>query len=380
MTNQFDLQQEKERQELRQILGIDPKQAKERQELRKVLGGANYSRGVSEATNDIGQTIKKGLVAVPQMGVGLLSLQNQGRTGKWFQNNIWDMQKTKENIQEQMSDTAKMQQGQFDRAEGFTGKLGVLAKNPMLAVDATVESLPSILAGGVMGRAVGGVAGIGSDVARAAIGEGMAMGGSAAENLRSQNADGLLTGKDIIAAVGTGVGGAGLGYAGGRFAQRLGIADADTLLTGGVRQTATSNAKGGIGYGLAGIGKGAVAEGVFEELPQTILETGLENWAKGRALTENMAGNAALGLVSGGMMGGVAGGVSSNWRKPPTPDTDTTNNQTDSAPQLPYNGGNTPLLPDGSPINPNSPTSPNSPIMAMVVLILTPHHNMTTRR
>ena len=343
----------------------DPKKEQERQELRELLGGNDYERSWSEVGNDLKQSLKSGGVGAVNTVLGLTNLQSKGQTGKWFQDNVWDTHKTQQAIQAQKSDTSKMQQNQFDRAEGFTGKLGVLAKNPMLAVDATVESLPSMLAGGAMGRAVGGVAGISSGVARGAIGEGMAMGGSASENLRSQNADGLLTGKDVIAAVGTGIGGVGLGYAGGKLAQRLGIADADTLLTGGVRQTATGNAKGGIGYGLAGIGKGAIAEGIFEELPQTVLETGLENWAKGRDLTENMAGNAALGLASGGMMGGVAGAVSSNWRKQPTSDADATNNATDGMPQLPYNSGNTPLLPNGgvpnNPNDPNNPVSPNGP-------------------
>ncbi|UZA17724.1 hypothetical protein LP109_05430 [Moraxella bovis] len=100
-----------------------------------------------------------------------------------------------------------------------------------------------------------------------------------------------------------GVGGAAITYLGGRISKGLGIADVDTMVAGGVRNTINEvkqNAtKGGIGYGLAGIGKGAISEGVFEELPQTILETGLENWAKGRSLTKDMAGNAVMGLTSG---------------------------------------------------------------------------------
>ncbi|UZA02094.1 PLxRFG domain-containing protein [Moraxella bovis] len=343
----------------------DPKKEQERQELRELLGGNNYERSWSEAGNDLKQSLKSGGVGAVNAVLGLANLQSKGQAGKNFQERVWDTHKTQQEIQAKKSDTSKMQQRQFENAEGFGAKLGTVLKNPLMAVDATVESLPSMLAGGVMGRAVGGIAGIGSGVARGAIGEGMAMAGSAAENLRSQNKDGLLTGRDYVASVGTGVGGAGLGYAGGKLAQKLGISDVDTMVAGGVRNTikeAKQNAtKGGIGYGLAGIGKGAIAEGVFEELPQTILETGLENWAKGRSLTENMAGNAALGLVSGGMMGGVAGGASSNWRKPPTPDTDSTNNQTDSTPQPPDNGGNTPLSPDGSPISPTSPNNPNSP-------------------
>ena len=343
----------------------DKKRQEQLETLSGLMGKANYSRGVGEIKNDLWQSVKSGLVGTVQAGVGLTNLMSGGHTGKFIQDNIWDTHKTQENIQSQMSDTAKMQKGQFGRAEGFGGKLGVVLDNPMLALDGMVQSSPSMVTSGLMGRGIGKLAGINNGVVRSAGGASLEMTGNSAENLRSQNKDGLMTGKDYAAAVGTGVGGAAITYLGGRISKGLGVADVDTMVVGGVRSTineAKQNAtKGGIGYGLAGIGKGAISEGVFEELPQTILETGLENWAKGRSLTKDMAGNAVMGLTSGAGMGAVSGAVSSNWRKPPTPDTDTTNNQTDSTPQPPDNGGNTPLSPDGSPISPTSPNNPSSP-------------------
>lgn len=341
------------------------KKQQEFEKLSSILNDANYARSGSEIRNDIWQSLKSGGVSAVQSGIGLTNLMSGGHTGKFIQDNIWDTHKTQENIQSQMSGTAKMQKGQFERAEGFGGKLGVILDNPMLALDGMVQSSPSMVTGGLMGRGIGKLAGINNGVVRSAGGASLEMAGNSAENLRSQNKHGLMTGKDYAAAVGTGVGGAAITYLGGRISKGLGIADVDTMVAGGVRNTINEvkqNAtKGGIGYGLAGIGKGAISEGVFEELPQTILETGLENWAKGRSLTKDMAGNAVMGLTSGAGMGAVSGAVSSNWRKPPTPDTDSTNNQTDSTPQPPDNGGNTPLSPDGSPISPTSPNNPNSP-------------------
>lgn len=308
-----------------------------------ILGKANYSRGMGEIANDTWQSVKSGLVGVPQAVVGLSNLMSGGHTGKFVQDNIWDIKKTQENIQAQKSDTAKAQQAQFESAEGFGGKLGAIWDNPMMAVDATVQSLPQMFAGGALGRGIGKMAGIQNGAVRAGVGEGTMMAGTAAENMRAENADGLLTGKETLASIGTGVAGGLLGYGGGKLAQKLGIADADTLLAGGVRELGENTAKGGIANGLKGIGKGALAEGVLEELPQTIAETALDNWANDRALTENMAGNAAMGLASGGLMGGVMGGASSKWTKdkPPTntqnppPDTIVPEDYTPTAP----NGG-----------------------------------------
>lgn len=321
--------------------------------LKGLMNNANYSRGAGEIKNDLWQSLKSGLVAVPQAGVGLLSLMSGGHAGKLIQDNIWDMQKTQQNIHDQKSATAHAQERQFDNAQGFGAKLGTIIKNPMLAVDAAVESTPQMLVGGRVGRGIGKVAGIQSTAVRAGIGEGAIMAGSAAENMRNQNDDGLLTGKETLASIGTGVIGAGLGYGGSKLAGKIGIGDADNLLAGGVREINQNATEGGFTNGLKGIGKGAISEGVFEELPQTLAETALDNWANDRALTENMAGNAAMGLAAGTAMGGVMGGATSKWTKDKPPQ----DNPDPSAPQIGYNPN--PTAPTGGsggvamPFNPN---------------------------
>lgn len=332
-------------------MSLQNEQDKKRQEqldtLNQLLGKANYSRGAGEIANDSWQSLKSGLVGAAQAGIGITNLMSGGHTGKAFQEHVWDMQKTQENIAAKKSDTAKMQQGQFERAEGFGGKLGAIWDNPMLAVDGVVQSVPQVFAGGAIGRGVGRL-GVKNTALKAGIGEGAMMAGSAAENMRSENEDGLLTGKETLASIGTGAAGGLLGYGGGKLAQKLGISDADTLAVGGLKTLtqAGETSAGGIVNGLKGIGKGALAEGVLEELPQTIAETALDNWANDRALTENMAGNAAMGLASGSLMGGTVGGASSKWTK----DTPPTDNQTpptetvigeDITPNAPTgNGGN----------------------------------------
>lgn len=87
-----------------------------------ILDKANYSRSTGEAVNDLWQSAKSGLVAVPQALVGVSNLMSGGHTGKAVQENIWDMKKTQENIEAKKSATAKAQQAQFERAEGFGGE------------------------------------------------------------------------------------------------------------------------------------------------------------------------------------------------------------------------------------------------------------------
>lgn len=326
---------------------LSEKQKQNRAELIELLGKANYSRGAGEIANDSWQSVKSGLVGAAQAGMGITNLMRGGHTGKAFQEHVWDMQKTQENIAAKKSDTAKMQQGQFERAEGFGGKLGAIWDNPMLAVDGVAQSVPQVFAVGAIGRGVGAL-GVKNTALKAGIGESVVGAGSAAENMRSENEDGLLTGKEIAGSLAIGGTTGLLGYGGAKLAQKLGIEDADTLAVGGLKTLtqAGETSAGGIGNGLKGIGKGAVAEGVLEELPQTIAETALDNWANDRALGENMAGNAAMGLASGALMGGTVGAASSKWTK----DTPPTDNQTpptktvigeDITPNAPAgNGGN----------------------------------------
>ena len=65
-------------------------------------------------------------------------------------------------------------------------------------------------------------------------GEGLAMAGSAAEQIRQETDDGLLTPTQSGIAAATGVAGAALGVGGAKLAQRLGVGDADTMLAQGM--------------------------------------------------------------------------------------------------------------------------------------------------
>jgi len=149
------------------------------------------------------------------------------------------------------------------------------------------------------------------------LGEGILGAGSAAEDIRSQAADKLLTAKQSLAALGSGAGTALFGIAGGKLAKRLGLDDIDTLLVGGASQaaktTAAGEAKQTFGksvkdFALRSIGSG-VTEGVFEEMPQSAQEKMWMNYATDRPLLEGVPEAAAMGAVTGFAMGAIGGGA-----------------------------------------------------------------------
>lgn len=119
--------------------------------------------------------------------------------------------------------------------------------------------------------------------------------GSAAEQIRQETDDGLLSPGQTAAAAATGAATAGLGYAGGRVAQRLGIGDAETMLAQGnkgiAKQFADDAATAAANPLLhqravksipTQVIQGAISEGFLEELPQSVAEQIFQNLALGK--------------------------------------------------------------------------------------------------
>jgi len=151
-------------------------------------------------------------------------------------------------------------------------------------------------------------------VAAGAAGEGLIGAGAAAEQMRQESKDKLLSGKQVISAVGSGVGTAAFGAAGGKLANKLGLDDIDTLLAGGASQAA-GQAKQGVGksvrdFALKATGSG-ISEGVFEELPQSAQEQMWMNYAMDRPLMDGVAEASAMGMLAGVGMGAFGGGIGS---------------------------------------------------------------------
>lgn len=320
------------------------------------------NKGVGGHVRDLGLTALAGTVSVPELAVGLADIPTGGRVGKFLENEGGSFgfrpRETKEAIASWKTDRTKEQLREFQDTEGLGGKVGYALSNPSLITNTVVESVPSMLAGGVVGRGIGAAAKGLSPVAAGALGEGAVGAGLAAESIRQQTDDGLLTPKQTGLAAATGATTAGFGFAGGRIAQKLGIGDVDTLLASQAGNRAVNGNKGVIRR----VGEGALTEGLLEELPQSVSETILQNEALGRPLDEGVTDAAALGLLSGAAMGGFAGGMARN-RAPVSDNITPTEDMGQETPRL---GLPSPNKPSGGELvsqtsNQRSNQNPNNP-------------------
>lgn len=282
------------------------------------------NKGIGGHVRDLGLAALSSAVAVPELAVGIADIPTGGRVGKFLENEGGSLgfrpAQAKEAIAGTKTERTQEQLRDFQNAKGFGAKFGQAIDNPSLITNTVVESLAPMLAGGVVGRGLGAVAPKLSPVAAGALGEGTVGAGLAAEQIRQQTDDGLLTGKQAGLAAATGATTAGFGFAGGRVAQKLGIGDVDTMIAGGTRsasgRAATEGAEAANQKNVVRrVLEGAASEGVLEELPQSISETVLQNIALGNPIEEGVDDAAVLGLLSGAAMGGFAGGITRN-RKP----------------------------------------------------------------
>ena len=144
--------------------------------------------------------------------------------------------------------------------------------------------------------------------------------GSAAEQIRQESPNGLLTGRQAGLAGLSGVADAGFGLLGGKMAQRLGIGDVETMLAGAGRAAAKPAAQP-VAKGLPRqMAQGALSEGVLEELPQSVSEQALQNIALDRPWQEDVDSAAVLGTLSGGVMGAGASGLHGLRSRPAAPE------------------------------------------------------------
>jgi hypothetical protein len=245
---------------------------------------------------DAGISLAKGVIGVPEAAVGLADIVTGGRAGKLAEDVGVRFKDAKDILESGRSEAGQAAKQKFAEADGFIDSAKAAIQNPSVIADAAIESIPLIGAGGVAARGVMSVAPkIGAPIA-GAIGEGVAGAGASAEGTRQQTEDGLLTGKQSGLALASGVGTALTGAIGGKLAQKLGITDIDTVLAGdGVEKVNKNLARRLI--------EGGIAEGVFEEMPQSAQEQVLSNIALDKPLLDGVDKAAALGALTGGAMG-----------------------------------------------------------------------------
>lgn len=265
-------------------------------------------RGLKGWAQDIGATAVKAAIAVPETAVGLADLATGGRAGRAAEGLGLRFKEAREIANDWHSEATKEAQRQFQQAEGVTGKAAAALQNPSVIATAVGESLPSMFTGGLIGRGLRLAGRMGPALA-GALGEGIVGAGSAAEQIRQESPNGLLTGRQAGLAGLSGVADAGFGLLGGKMAQRLGIGDVETMLAGAGRAAAKPAAQP-VAKGLPRqMAQGALSEGVLEELPQSVSEQALQNMALDRPWQEDVDSAAVLGTLSGGVMGAGASGL-----------------------------------------------------------------------
>lgn len=251
---------------------------------------------------DVGVTALKGAVGLPASFVGLADIPTGGRVGKALEEAGYRPEDTQKILDTWYSDAQQAANRKVQQAEGFVDTLGTALQNPSTILTTAGESLPQMIGGAGIARGLMRAAPKVAPWAAAAFGEGLLGAGSAAEQIRAETPDGLLTPGQSGAALASGVGTGLLGAAGGRLANRLGLGDVDTALA----QGAMGAGKKGL---LRNVGGSALSEGVFEELPQSFQEQVWQNVALGKPWDEGVGNAAAMGMLAGGLTGGGFGAL-----------------------------------------------------------------------
>ena len=291
----------------------------------------SLERTVTGTLGDIGVTAVKGIIGLPQFAVGLANIPTFGYAGKGLEAIGIDMAEAQDILDTMYSPAQQAANRRVQQAEGFIDTLTAAAQNPSTILTTVGESLPSMFAGGAIGRALlgagskvlgAGMAGPtlpgylarvlgerGAGIVAGAAGEGLVTAGTMAEQIRAESEEGLLTGKQALASLGAGFGTGVIGAVGGKAAQKLKLTDIDTLIAeGGEKAAQASVAKTGFMRNVIGSG---IAEGVFEELPQSAQEQMWQNWAQDRPVLEGVGSAAAMGFLAGAATGSGAATVKS---------------------------------------------------------------------
>ncbi|WP_445939169.1 hypothetical protein, partial [Pseudomonas sp.] len=197
---------------------------------------------------DLGTDLKRGVQKLPGIATGLADIPVAAITNKrfvdetfdklgeatGFQPNKWSEEARDEYSPERQAGAAEIDQAWEDGSAMDVA--GAYASNPGNVAGLVAESLPQMLAGGVLGRgalAAGratGVVGAPTTAAQAAtqgaIAGGVGEGAVIAGGTMDQIDDSVEPRRAAAASAGAGVAGAALGVLGAKAAQRMGVLDA----------------------------------------------------------------------------------------------------------------------------------------------------------
>lgn len=286
--------------------------------------------------SDLGKSIKVGAQRLPGMAAGLLDLPFALAAGARPVTKAADalgeatgFQPGKWADETKFSPAYEQGKANIDKAwkDGSAGDIALsYLQNPAYTANQVVESVPSMVAGGLAGRALMGVGRVAAPLAKAG-GVGPAAPGLLArtvgEKLAAPLAGGIGEGavtagqqmqqyqgedqqKNAVAALGAGVGTAALGFGAGRVANKMGLETAETAIINAGRDGAVRAADNVPMSAKRRILSGMVSEGVLQELPQSVQEQMWQNYADGKPLTEGIERAGVEGALAGAVMGAGA--------------------------------------------------------------------------
>jgi hypothetical protein len=263
-------------------------------------------------STDYGVSFADGSVSALEGVVGLGNMVSGGYVGKWAEENGVDPKQAHTMFNEMYSNNQNRVFKSVDEAKGFINTAMTMLVNPSSISHGITKSLPSIVLGGAYGKALGAAGLVKSTALAGAIGEGATMAGSAAEGIRQETEDGLLSLKQLAAAGSTGVVGTAISRLGAKVTTKAGLGDdLDTAVVSGSLGKST--------HGLVGnvLGKGVIEGG--EELLQTGEETIFKNLALERDATEGLGKAMAEGMLTGAGMGALSGAGTARAKETPKP-------------------------------------------------------------
>ena len=275
-------------------------------------------RTLSGTAGDVSTALQKGVVGAGQSLVGIGDIVSGGRAGKALEDAGVDLSKVQEGLSKDYSPQQQKEIEAINQAKGFTGTLGALAEHPAAAASGLLEMAPEMVAMGGIGKA----AKLAKTTAGAVgIGEGAVTAGGAAEQSRELSKDKLLTGKQAMGAVGSGILTGIIGTVGNKLTTALGGNDVTGMLVGRTRAEAEKllGETASTASGFKRVMASAFGEGVLEELPQSAQEQIWHNYANDKPLLEGVPEASAQGLALGSIAGGGLSAVQGGEKAPPAP-------------------------------------------------------------
>jgi hypothetical protein len=277
------------------------------------------SRTFGKGLEDVGVTAAKAASGFIQSTIGLVDLLTPGNLGGAVEDAGLDLAKIQEYLGTQYTPQQQEHIKAFADAHGWKAILQAAKDHPQALVTALAESVPQIIGGaGIAKAGLMGAAKVLSKVPAAApyfaagIGEAGMGAGAQRESLRVTNPEGEASGKNTEAALLTGAGTGIFGAAGAKLTTALGGIDPMLLISGNARQMAIHE----LGAAAAKPGffrstlVSMLGEGVFQELPQSVVEQLDQNFATDKPLFEGVEDAGVKGAIMGALMGGGGNAIS----------------------------------------------------------------------